>query len=1007
MYKRFQFHAKAQAIFLVSLLALLVVSAAAQTTNFTYQGKLTNNGNPANGVYDFEVKLFDALSAGNQLSTTITLEDVQVTNGIFTVQLDFGNQFTGANRYLEIAVRGGASTGAFTLLSPRQQITSTPHAIKSLNATTADGLSVACINCVTSSQIQSVQGSQVTGNIAGSQINGAIPVASVPPGSASYIQNSTALQPASNFNISGNGTLGGTLSAAIVNTLTSYRINDIEVLRINGENNVFVGMQAGQINAGTDNTFVGRDAGLRNLYGSNNAFFGRTAGRENDGSNNSFFGRDSGNSNTIGNDNCFFGYNSGYYNTNSSNNSFFGTAAGMHSIGEWNSFFGRNAGLANGVGNGNSFFGVNAGHENDTGNENAAFGVNAGFGNRANFNAFFGGKSGESTFTGANNAFFGHQSGRQNRFGDNNSFFGKNAGASNSNGDDNTFVGYNTGFSNVSGSNISLLGAATNVGNDALTFATAIGAGAVVNTSNTVTLGRTSDTVQAPGNLTVTGTLTANGTVIANLNANTITSGTLNNARLGVIPVSNGGTGLNATGAAGNFLRSNGTSWLSAALQVADIPNLSASYIQNSTALQPASNFNISGNGIAGGTLSAGSINASTQYNIGGGSRVLGVIGSNNLFVGVGAGQNNNSGTDNTFAGINAGGANQTGSFNAFFGSGSGGNTTSSNNAFFGNATGAANSSGGNNSFFGNAAGFRNTFGNGNTFLGTLAGNNNTTGNFNIFIGQGAGSVNDSGEFNVIIGSNSGSGNVSGNRNTFIGAFASGGTNLDYATAIGAGASVSSNNTIALGRNDGSDQTVMYGNSGIGTTAPQSRLHIQHPSISGNQWGVQIQNSAQATFRAGMRLANGGFFEVSNNILVANPNFARLDSNGNWTAVSDARLKHDIAPLSGLLDKALALRPVSFHFKNQPTAHKEIGFIAQEVEALLPSLVTDGAVKTLNYSGLSVVAIGAIQEQQQQLHALQAANRQLQEQLTQQQRQLEEFKKLLCALQPTAAICRQ
>jgi len=67
----------------VSLL-LLVTTAAAQTTAFTYQGKLTDSGNLATGNYDLQFKLFDALSAGTQLGTTQTISNVTVTNGIFT-----------------------------------------------------------------------------------------------------------------------------------------------------------------------------------------------------------------------------------------------------------------------------------------------------------------------------------------------------------------------------------------------------------------------------------------------------------------------------------------------------------------------------------------------------------------------------------------------------------------------------------------------------------------------------------------------------------------------------------------------------------------------------------------------------------------------------------------------------------------------------------------------------------------------------------------------------------
>src|SRR5262245_28594602 len=109
----------------------------AQGTAFTYQGKLTDSGNLANGQYDFQFKLFDALAAGTQLGTTQTVSTVTVSNGIFTVTLDFGvcaSCFNGAARFLEIAVRptGG---GSFTTLSPRQPITSTPYALKSQNAT--------------------------------------------------------------------------------------------------------------------------------------------------------------------------------------------------------------------------------------------------------------------------------------------------------------------------------------------------------------------------------------------------------------------------------------------------------------------------------------------------------------------------------------------------------------------------------------------------------------------------------------------------------------------------------------------------------------------------------------------------------------------------------------------------------------------------------------------------------------------------------------------------------
>src|SRR5215510_2208313 len=80
-------------LFVISFwfLAFLPLSgrAIAQSTSFTYQGKLSENGSPANGVYLMEFRLFDALSAGSQQGSTITLGSVTVTNGIFAVTLDF------------------------------------------------------------------------------------------------------------------------------------------------------------------------------------------------------------------------------------------------------------------------------------------------------------------------------------------------------------------------------------------------------------------------------------------------------------------------------------------------------------------------------------------------------------------------------------------------------------------------------------------------------------------------------------------------------------------------------------------------------------------------------------------------------------------------------------------------------------------------------------------------------------------------------------------------------
>lgn len=94
---------------------------------FTYQGRLNDNGAPANGAYDFEFALYDAPVAGAQLGAINALSNVTVTSGLFTVQLDFGNPFWQQMTWLEARVRRSGG-GSFTTLAPRQPLTAAPVA---------------------------------------------------------------------------------------------------------------------------------------------------------------------------------------------------------------------------------------------------------------------------------------------------------------------------------------------------------------------------------------------------------------------------------------------------------------------------------------------------------------------------------------------------------------------------------------------------------------------------------------------------------------------------------------------------------------------------------------------------------------------------------------------------------------------------------------------------------------------------------------------------------------
>jgi len=305
------------------LLALALLfsgeAALAQGTAFTYQGKLIENGSPANGNYDFQFKLFDMLTGVNQQGSTVAVSNVTVTNGSFTLQLDFGvcpTCFDGSVRFLEIAVKQ-TSGSLFIPLTPRQPVNSNPYAIRSLNATTSDNAT---------------------------QLNG------MPAGG--FIQNTTSQQSGTNFNIGGNGTLGGTISANAVDATTQYNIGGSRVLSVAGTNNVFMGVTAGRDNTtGNLNSFFGAGAGNTNTEGFKNSFFGNFAGALNTtGSHNSFFGNQAGQNNTVS-DNSFFGAFAGFTNATGTSNAFVGRNAGFNSTGSNNTAMGAFADLATGVAN--------------------------------------------------------------------------------------------------------------------------------------------------------------------------------------------------------------------------------------------------------------------------------------------------------------------------------------------------------------------------------------------------------------------------------------------------------------------------------------------------------------------------------------------------------------------------------------------------------------------------------------------------------------------------------
>ena len=120
---------------LLTTLNAHLVTASAQGMAFTYQGRLNDGANVANGSYDLRFAIFDALTLGTQQGGLVTNTATTVSNGLFTVTLDFGNQFPGADRWLEISARTNGA-GSFFTLSPRQALTPAPYAITAARAAT-------------------------------------------------------------------------------------------------------------------------------------------------------------------------------------------------------------------------------------------------------------------------------------------------------------------------------------------------------------------------------------------------------------------------------------------------------------------------------------------------------------------------------------------------------------------------------------------------------------------------------------------------------------------------------------------------------------------------------------------------------------------------------------------------------------------------------------------------------------------------------------------------------
>ncbi|MBU2575447.1 MAG: hypothetical protein KKH28_15375 [Elusimicrobia bacterium] len=270
---------------------------------------------------------------------------------------------------------------------------------------------------------------------AGGVLNGTYPNPGLATSQTAAVTWSGAQTFTSTANFPGSGiwTASGKVGVGTTNPRSAFEVAGL-IYVDTGNYSSAIGVQAGNVNSGVYNNFLGYRAGYSNTTGSNNNLFGYQAGYTNTiGHNNNFLGNAAGYSNLNGHNNNFIGSVAGQNNTTGVYNNFLGASSGWsNTIGSYNNFLGANAGNFNAAGGNNNFLGYNAGFYNQTGSSNTAIGDNAGYGvsgQSYNGNTLAGYKSGYGLSTGSRNILLGWQAGDSLTTGSDNIIIGYNADA--------------------------------------------------------------------------------------------------------------------------------------------------------------------------------------------------------------------------------------------------------------------------------------------------------------------------------------------------------------------------------------------------------------------------------------------------------------------------------------------------------------------------------------------------------------------------------------------------
>jgi hypothetical protein len=160
-----------------------------------------------------------------------------------------------------------------------------------------------------------------------------------------------------------------------------------------------------------------------------------------------------------------------------------------------------------------------------------------------------------------------------------------------------------------------------------------------------------------------------------------------------------------------------------------------------------------------------------------------------------------------------------------------------------------------------------------------------------------------------------------------------------------------------------------------GNEPVRSELHVYHTNFGGSNDGVRIQNEGPNGHYWNLYTSNStGAFELLKNGITR----GRFDAaSGAYTTVSDESVKQNIADHADVLARVMDLRLRSYEFREQtPPGRRYSGFLAQELERVFPQFVhfggDDQKLYTVDYAGLSTIALKAIQEQQTMIDAQKA-----------------------------------